>query len=324
MPKPELSGRLVLVTGGAGFIGSHLVDALLGVGARVRVLDNFATGRAENIIPVRGRIELVEGDIRDVDTCRRATRDTELVFHQAALGSVPRSMKDPATTFAVNVQGTVNVFQAARESGARRVIYASSSSVYGDSPRLPKREGEEGAPLSPYALSKLAGEQAAAVFARCFGFETIGLRYFNVFGPRQDPSGTYAAVIPRFFQSLLDDRQPTIYGDGLQSRDFTYVEDAVRANLLAAGAASTACGAAYNVAGGVRTTVLELAQLVGRTVGRAADPVYEPSRQGDVRDSLADLSRSRGHLGFEPAVPLREGLRRSVDYYRGSAVTKVS
>ncbi len=306
----------MLVTGGAGFIGSHLVDALLERKARLRVLDNFATGREANIVHVRDRIELLEGDIRDLETCRRAARGVEIVFHQAALGSVPRSLKDPAATLAVNVQGTVNVFAASREAGAKRVVYASSSSVYGDSEALPKREGEEGRPLSPYALSKRFDEEVAANFWSCFGMEAVGLRYFNVYGPRQDPSGPYAAVIPRFFEALLKGRSPVIYGDGSRSRDFTFVEDAVRANLLAAGARE-ACGAAFNVAGGVQTSIAELARLVGQAVGRAVDPIHEPPRPGDVLHSLADLSRSREHLGFEPTVALAEGLSRVTVFYEG-------
>lgn len=309
----------MLVTGGAGFIGSHLVDALLGRGARVRVLDNFVTGRRENLAHVRDRVELLEGDIRDTSICQRAANGVEIVFHEAALGSVPRSMKDPATTFAVNVQGTINVFAAAREAGVRRVVYASSSSVYGDSERLPKREGEEGRPLSPYALSKCVGEQAADVFGRCYGFEAIGLRYFNVYGPRQDPSGPYAAVIPRFFTALLAGQAPVIYGDGRQSRDFTYVGDAVNANLLAAEAPTAACGAAYNVAGGMQTSVLELARRVGQAIGRSAEPVFELPRPGDVPHSWADLARSREHLGFEPSIQMARGLDLCAPFYRAAS-----
>ncbi len=305
----------MLVTGGAGFIGSHLVDALLARDARVRVLDNFATSRRENLAHVLDRVELVEGDIRDADVCRRASNGIEVVFHQAALGSVPRSMKDPSTTFAVNVLGTVNVFAASRESGVRRVVYASSSSVYGDSEKLPKREGEEGRPLSPYALSKGVGEETASVFARCYGFETVGLRYFNVYGSRQDPLSPYAAVIPRFFRAVLRGEPPVIYGDGRQSRDFTYVADAVHANLLAAFAPAEACGAAYNVASGTQTTVLDLARLVGEVAGRPIEPALEAARPGDVLHSLADLSLVGRRLGFRPETSLREGLEKSRSFY---------
>ncbi|MFP5287555.1 MAG: NAD-dependent epimerase/dehydratase family protein, partial [Thermoanaerobaculia bacterium] len=239
---PDLQGVSVLVTGGAGFIGSHLVDALVARGARVRVLDDLSTGRRENLQDA----ELIEGDIRNPEICRAACEGVEYVFHQAALGSVPRSLIDPGASIAVNVTGTANVFAAARE--ARRVIYASSSSVYGDGETVVKREGEEGRPLSPYAASKAMGEELAEVFGRCYGQELIGLRYFNVYGPRQSPDGPYAAVVPRLFQACREGEAPVIHGDGEQSRDFTWVGDAVLANLLAAGAPPEACGRAYNVA----------------------------------------------------------------------------
>lgn len=316
MPIPDLRGQPVLVTGAAGFIGSHLVDALLERGARVRALDNLMTGRRENLAHCLEEIALVEGDIRDPAICRAACRGVALVFHQAALGSVPRSLADPATTFAVNVCGTANVFAAARDEGVRRVIYASSSSVYGDSEVLPKREGEEGRPLSPYAVSKRMNEQLADIFARCFGMEVIGLRYFNVYGPRQDPEGPYAAVLPRFFKASTAGESPVIYGDGEQSRDFTFVSDAVAANLLAAGAPVEACGRAYNVAGGRQTTINELARAVRETVGGGPGPVYEKPRAGDVRHSLADGSLSLRALGYAPETRLKEGIaiaRRSYD-----------
>jgi nucleoside-diphosphate-sugar epimerase len=319
MPVASFSGVPVLVTGGAGFIGSHLVDALIGSGGRVRVLDSFATGRRENLAAALGRCELLEGDIRDPEICRRAIDGVSIVFHQAALGSVPRSMKDPATSFGVNVQGTVNVFAASREAGVRRVVYASSSSVYGDSEKLPKREGEEGRPLSPYALSKRVDEDIAATFGRCYGLEAIGLRYFNVYGPRQDPEGPYAAVIPRFFSAVLRGEPPVIYGDGSQSRDFTYVADAVQANLLAAGAPAAACGASYNVAGGVRTTVAELAELVGEVLGRPIAPTHEAPRPGDVAHSLADLSMSAARLDYAPRTGLAAGLSACREFYRRTA-----
>jgi nucleoside-diphosphate-sugar epimerase len=317
MPIPELKSVPVLVTGGAGFIGSHLVDALVERGATVRVLDNFSTGRRLNLAHVMDRVKIMEGDIRDLDVCRNAAEGVEVVFHQAAIGSVPRSMKDPSATFAANVQGTMNVFAACRDAGVIRIVYASSSSVYGDSAGLPKREGEEGEPLSPYALSKLVGEEIAAMFARCYGLEAVGLRYFNVYGPRQDPLGAYAAVIPRFFRAALRGEPLVIYGDGLQSRDFTFVEDAVRANLLAAGApAETACGAAYNVAGGAQTTVIELARLIGEASGQTITPVHDPPRQGDVLHSLADLSLSESGLGYKAKTGLSEGLLKSLSFYK--------
>lgn len=345
MPIPELMGVPVLVTGGAGFIGSHLVDALVGHGARVVVLDNLATGRLGNLAHLLGiealadaqaggavprvlagtRITLLLADIRDVATCRMACGldaigDRRLsppayVFHQAALGSVPRSMKDPATSLAVNVGGTANVLAAARDAGVKRVVYASSSSVYGDSQRLPKREGDEGRPLSPYALSKAMDEELADVFGRCFGMGLVGLRYFNVFGPRQDPNGPYAAVIPRFFAASTRGEAPVIFGDGEQSRDFTFVENVVEANLLASGAPVEACGRAYNVAAGHRTSVNELARVIAETCGGGPEPVHEAPRAGDVRDSLADLTLVGQALGYEPRVDLAEGLRRTAVEY---------
>ena len=305
----------MLVTGGAGFIGSHLVDALVARGARVRVLDDLSTGRIRNLDASADRIDFQRGDVRDAAACREAMRGVAYVFHQAALGSVPRSIADPATTIDVNVGGTARIFAAARDSGVRRVVFASSSSVYGDSERLPKREGEEGRPLSPYALSKQVDEQLAATFARCYGLELVGLRYFNVYGPRQDPEGAYAAVIPRFFKAYLDGAAPVIFGDGEQSRDFTYVADAVAANLLAGSADAGGCGRAYNVAGGRGTNLLELARLVGEAAGGARPPTHAAPRPGDVRHSLADLTLSRESLGFSPEFELPEGLPLAHRHY---------
>ena len=319
MPIPDFRGHQVLVTGAAGFIGSHLVDALVARGAAVRALDNLVSGRRENLAQHGERVEFLEGDIRDSETCRRACRGATYVFHQAALGSVPRSLADPATTFAVNATGTATIFAAARDENVRRVIYASSSSVYGDSEVLPKREGEEGRPLSPYALSKRVNEELADVFSRCFRLELIGLRYFNVYGPRQDPEGPYAAVLPRFFKASFAGTAPVIFGDGEQSRDFTFVSDAANANLLAAGAPAQACGRAYNVAGGRRTTINELARAVREAVGGAPEPKYEQARPGDVRHSLADGSLSKHVLGYEPAVELSEGLARAKRHYAEAA-----
>ncbi|MFN2386429.1 MAG: NAD-dependent epimerase/dehydratase family protein [Thermoanaerobaculia bacterium] len=316
MKPPELSGSTALVTGGAGFIGSHLVDALLAQGARVRVLDNFATGSAGNLEHCDGRIDLIREDIRDLAACRRACQGVDLVFHQAALGSVPRSLSDPATTVAVNVAGSANVLAAARDAKVRRVVYASSSSVYGESGAPAKREGEEAAPLSPYAASKVMDERLAEIFGRCYGMELIGLRYFNVYGPRQDPDGPYAAVIPRFFRASLRGVAPVIYGDGEQTRDFTFVADAVDANLLAAAAAAEACGRAYNVAGGRRTSVNELARRIGELVPGSPPPVREPARAGDVRDSCADLTLAGRAIGYQPSVSLTEGLALAFGHYR--------
>ena len=318
MPTPNLSHESTLVTGGAGFIGSHLVDALIERGARVRVLDNFATGKRENLAHCVDRIELIEGDIRDIEVCRRACDGARFVFHQAALGSVPRSMKDPATTIAVNVGGTANIFAAARDAKVSRVVYASSSSVYGDSETLPKREGEEGNALSPYALSKVMNEELAEVYGRCFGMEFIGLRYFNIYGPRQDPNGPYAAVIPRFFAAYARNEAPVINGDGRQSRDFTFVGDAVHANLLAAGAPAAAVRAAYNVAPGSRTTVSELAGLIREIMGGGPAPVHADPRPGDVPHSQADCERAAQALGFRAGTTLEDGLRRSKNHYEGN------
>ena len=316
---PGLRGAHVLVTGGAGFIGSHLVDALLERGARVRVLDNLSTGRRENLAHCRERIELVEGDLRDLATCRRACEGIDLVFHEAALGSIQRSIDDPATTMAINVGGTVNLFTGARDANVRRVVYASSSSVYGDSTTLPKKEGEEGSALSPYAASKVMNEDVAAVFGRCYGMEFIGMRYFNVYGPRQDPDGPYAAVIPRFFKAYASGQAPLIYGDGEQSRDFTFVADVVAANLLAAVASENALGRAYNIAGQQRTSVNELARVVREAFGGGPEPRHEPARAGEVRHSAADVSLARQELGFVPEVKLPEGISRSRLHYAGEA-----
>jgi nucleoside-diphosphate-sugar epimerase len=315
MGIPDFEGVGVLVTGGAGFIGSHLVDALVEARAKVRVLDNLATGLAANLAHLEGRIELFEHDLRDAEACRRAADGALYVFHQAALGSVPRSMKDPATSFAVNVSGTANLFAAARDGGARRVVYASSSSVYGDSAELPKREGGEGAPLSPYATSKVMCEDLARIFHRCYGLEIIGLRYFNVYGPRQRPDGPYAAVIPRFFDAYREGRAPVIFGDGEQSRDFTFVGDAVRANLLAAGAPEGAAGRAFNVAAGKRTTLNELVAHVRRLAGGGPEPQHGPPREGDVRHSLADLSAVEQALGYQPTHDLAQGLEKAAQGY---------
>lgn len=310
MPLPELDRVCVLVTGGAGFIGSHLVDALVERGARVRVFDNLATGLAANLDHLGGEVELVEGDLRDAEACRRVCRGMQLVFHQAALGSVPRSVADPATSFAVNVTGTANLFAAAREGGARRVVYASSSAVYGDSAELPKRVGCEGQPLSPYALSKRMNEDLARIFHRCYDMQLVGLRYFNVFGPRQRPDGPYAAVVPRFFAAYGAGEAPLIYGDGEQSRDFTYVADAVRANLLAAGAPAAASPRAFNVACGRRTTINQLAAWVRQASGGGPEPVHEDPRAGDVRHSLADLEATTAAIEYRPQVDIETGLAR--------------
>ncbi|MHB1047637.1 MAG: SDR family NAD(P)-dependent oxidoreductase [Thermoanaerobaculia bacterium] len=309
MPVPDLRDRAVTVTGGAGFIGSHLVDALVEAGARVTVLDDLSTGSERNLERHRPRIRFLKGDLRDAADCREAVDGAELVFHLAARGSVPRSLEDPVTTIDVNVRGTAAVLAACRDARVARVVYASSSSVYGDSTTLPKREGEEGRPLSPYASSKAVCEQLADVFARCYGLSLIGLRFFNVYGPRQDPHGPYAAVVPRFLAAVRRGEAPVIFGDGEQSRDFTFVGDVVRACLLAAGAPAAAIGRVYNVAPGRRTTVRELAEAVLAANGGGPRPVHAPARPGEVLHSLACTEAVATDLGFRATVSLEEGIR---------------
>lgn len=310
----------VLVTGGAGFIGSNLVLALLDRGNRVRVLDNFATGSRTNLTEIHpasaDRLAVIESDIRNLETCREACRGVEVVYHQAALGSVPRSIEDPSTTDAVNIHGTVNIFSAAREAGVRRIVYASSSSVYGDEPSLPKVEGRIGRPLSPYALTKLTNERYADLFSSLYGMTLVGLRYFNIFGPRQSPDGPYAAVIPRFIQALLSKKAATINGDGEQSRDFTYVENAVQANIKAADAGLPAGHHVFNVACGERFTLNELHRILAGMVESPVPPVHGPARPGDVRHSLADIMAIQERLGYAPETDMEEGLRRTLEWFR--------
>jgi UDP-glucose 4-epimerase len=306
----------MLVTGGAGFIGSHLAERLADLGHEVRVLDNFSTGRRENLASFAGRVEVVEGDIRDARVVAAAVRGVDVVFHEAALASVPRSVDDPLTSDQVNVHGTLNVLVASREAGVRRVVYASSSSIYGNSPALPKREDMNPAPESPYATGKLAGELYCRVFSSLYGLPCVALRYFNVFGPRQDPASQYAAVVPLFSRALLDGGQPVIYGDGEQSRDFTFVRNVVDANLAAA-ERDGAAGRSMNVACGTTTTVNDLCERLRALTGSAAKPRFAPQRPGDVKHSYADISLARALLGFEPSVDLDEGLARTVAWYRG-------
>jgi nucleoside-diphosphate-sugar epimerase len=302
----------VLVTGGGGFIGSHLVARLLTLGYEVRVLDNFATGRRSNVDAIGASVELVEGDIQSYERASKAIAGCEVVFHQAALPSVPRSIQDPLTSNATNVTGTLNVLLAARDHGVRRVVYASSSSVYGANSALPKREDMPTAPISPYATAKLAAEGYCRSFATVYGLETVALRYFNVFGPRQDPKSQYAAVVPRFIASLLASRAPLIFGDGTQSRDFTYVDNVVDANMLAMDAQSVS-GKAYNIACGERVALTGLVDELRGLLGVDTEPIYDEPRPGDVLHSLADVSRARAELGYEPSVRLREGLQRTID-----------
>jgi len=301
-----------LVTGGAGFVGSHLVRRLLELGHDVRVLDNFSTGNRRNLLDVIDEIDVVEGELRSYERVHNATRGVEIVFHQGALPSVPRSVQDPLTTGAVNVEGTLNVLLAARDEHVRRVVFASSSSVYGNSGTLPLVETQFPDPLSPYAVSKLAAERYCVSFARVYGLETVTLRYFNVFGPNQDPTSQYAAVVPKFIAAIDAGEPVPIYGDGEQSRDFTYVDNVVEANVLAAEAAE-ASGHVLNVATGSPHSVNALADAVGDVLGKPVDREYLPERAGDVRDSWADVASARRLLGWEPRVGLDEGLRLTAE-----------
>ncbi|MDA0660158.1 MAG: SDR family oxidoreductase [Planctomycetota bacterium] len=306
-----------LVTGGAGFIGSHLVHALCQRGDRVRVLDNLSTGFRHNITSKEGDVELIEGDIADHDAVAKAMQGVQLVFHQAALASVPRSVKNPLDTNRACVTGTLNVLDQARHAGVRRVVYAASSSAYGDQPFSSKREVDLPAPLSPYAVAKLAGEYYCHAFYRTYGLETVCIRYFNVFGPRQDPNSPYSAVIPLFISSLLQGKPPIVHGDGHQTRDFTYVGNVVHGNLLAAEADATAvAGKSFNVANGKSTSLRELLDLLNSLLGTNLSAQYGPPRAGDVRDSLADISAARKCLGYDPPHTFEEGLERTVEYYK--------
>lgn len=300
-----------LVTGGAGFIGSHIVRALLEAGESVRVVDNFATGRIENLRGVLPQIDLITGDIADPKIAAAAMRGVECVYHQAALPSVPRSIRDPLATHAANVNGTLALLEAARQAGVTRFVYAASSSAYGDTPVLPKHEGMPVNPRSPYAAAKLAGELYAQAYYRVYGLETVCLRYFNIFGPRQDPGSPYAAVIPRFAAELLAGRAPIIFGDGEQTRDFTYVDNAVAANLLAAKAAD-APGEVMNIACGERVSLNGLLAMLQAETGVRIAAKHAAARPGDVRDSLASIDKARRLLGYEPRVGLREGIARTV------------
>jgi len=305
----------VLVTGGAGFIGSNLVRALLERGDSVRVLDNFSTGNRENLGGLD--VEVVEGELRSYERVHNAVRGTELVFHLGALGSVPRSVQDPLTSSAVNVEGTLNVLLAARDEGVRRVVFSSSSSVYGSSHERPTREGSAPDPLSPYGVAKLAAERYCVSFSRIYeSFETVVLRYFQVFGPRQNPFSQYAAVVPLFVTAIGNGRPVSIHGDGEQSRDFTYVANVVDATIRAADA-NLVNGRIFNVAAGAPVTVNELADAIGRTLGKPVEREFAPPRPGDIRDSWADLSEARAALGYEPRVGLEDGLRATADFLLG-------
>ena len=303
-----------LVTGGAGFIGSHLATALLARGDRVRIVDNLSTGFLRNI-DLNPGVEFIEGDIADAAVAARAVQGVDFVFHQAAIPSVPRSVKDPAASNRANIDGTLNILLAARDAGVRRVVYAGSSSAYGDTPVLPKREDMPPNPRSPYALQKLVGEQYCQMFTRLYGLETVTTRYFNVFGPRQDPSSAYSGVISQFAKALTEGRRPTVYGDGTQTRDFTYIDNVVD-GVLRASHVPAASGEVFNVATGGRISLLDLFEAMKRLTGANVDLTFTDSRAGDVRDSQADISKARQVLGYEPVVSFADGLARTVEWYR--------
>ena len=312
----QLQDATCMVTGGAGFIGSHLTHALLQAGASVRVLDNLSTGFEKNLQGLAtDHVEFVRGDASDRETVKRAMEGVDYVFHQAAMASVPRSIREPALCHSWCATSTVELLHAASEAGVKRLVLASTSAAYGDSPFVSKRESDAVAPLSPYAAAKLAAEAYCRAFVTSFSMEAVILRYFNVFGPRQDPQSEYSAVIPRFVSMILSGKQPIIYGDGEQSRDFVFVGDVARANLLAATTPGVS-GSTFNIGRGERTSLLELLTKLSDILGKQIEPIHEPARVGDIRDSLADINQARSHLGFDPQVSIYDGLAQSVDYYR--------
>jgi len=309
----DFSDKKILITGGAGFIGSNITKVLLEKGADVRVLDNFITGRKINIEPFLNdnKFELIEGDLRDFSDVRKAVEGIDYILHQGALPSVPRSLKDPITTNNINILGTLNVLIAAKEAGTKRVVYASSSSVYGNSKTLPKKEDMPVNPLSPYALSKYTGERYCQIFYQIYGLETVCLRYFNVFGPNQDPTSQYAAVIPKFIDIMKNNGRPTIYGDGSQSRDFTYVENVVQANLLAC-EAGEAAGEVFNIAYGKSFSLLQLVDFINKNLSKDIKPEFTESRSGDVKHSLASTEKAKDKLGYEPKIDFEQGLEKLI------------
>lgn len=310
-----------LVTGGAGFIGSNTVDELVRRGHSVVVLDDLSSGKEENLAEARSKITFIKGSVTDLEIIRKAMHEAEYVLHLAARTSVPRSVKDPIETNRINIDGTLNLLVAARDAKVKRVVLAASSSAYGETPTLPKSEAMPPAPISPYGVTKFVGELYAQTFGRCYGLENVSLRYFNIFGPRQDPSSPYSGVLARFCTAWLEDSQPVIFGDGEQSRDFTYVENAVQANLLACEAPG-ASGKTFNVGTGSRYTLNETLQLLGKISGKTLEPKYDAARDGDIRDSQADITQAREVLGYDPRVSFEEGLRRTIEWYR-SAQAKV-
>ena len=303
-----------LVTGGCGFVGSHLVEALVQKGERVRVFDNRSTGKAENIAHLTDQIEFIDGDLRQLDAVQQAVADIDYVFHQGARPSVARSVADPILSNNVNINGTLNILVAARDAGVKRVVYAASSSAYGNVPTLPRSETLSPQPASPYAITKYVGECYCRVFTQVFGLETVALRYFNIFGPRQNPTSQYSAVIPKFIHAYLHGNSPAIEGDGEQSRDFTYIANAVHANLLACHAEGVA-GEVFNIGCGQQTSINMLAGVIGEMMETDAKPVYIDSRPGDVRHSCADIRKAQQLLGYEPKVELKAGLRRTIDWF---------
>lgn len=309
---------LFLVTGGAGFIGSNLCEAILKMGCRVRCLDNLSTGKIENVklFGTDLRYEFIKGDIRDTDTCAAACEGVDYVLHQAAWGSVPRSIEMPLLYEDINIRGTLNMLEAAKNASVKCFVYASSSSVYGDSAVLPKKEGQEGRLLSPYALTKRADEEYAFLYTRLYDLKTVGLRYFNVFGRRQDPHGAYAAVIPKFIKQLLNGEAPTINGDGLQSRDFTYIENVVQANLKACLSPAEAGGEAFNIAYGGREYLIDVYNSIARALNVDIKPIYAPDRAGDIKHSNADISKAKRLLGYEPQYSFDRGLSEAIEWYK--------
>ncbi|KAF0207822.1 MAG: SDR family oxidoreductase [Actinomycetota bacterium] len=314
------SDTTFLVTGGAGFIGSNLCEALLRMGHEVRCLDDLSTGKQANIDLFLDdpRYTFIKGDIRSLETCMGATAGVDFVLHQAAWGSVPRSIEHPLLYEETNIRGTLNMMEASRQNGVKKFVYASSSSVYGDSPTMPKKEGSEGQIFSPYALTKRTGEEYGRLYAALYGLDTYGLRYFNVFGRRQDPSGAYAAVIPKFIQQLLNDEPPTINGDGAQSRDFTYIENVIEANLKACFAPHEAAGQTFNIAFGGREYLIDIYHVLAEALGKEIEPIFAPERIGDIKHSNADITKAREVLGYDPSYSFHDGIELAIEWYKGN------